>query len=183
MPTQLLYKHATSVQRFPGYLWLLATLLPSLGQSGAELVTVDDLKAALHDVLSHNNLFDATYLSDRLGIDLHVSQFGAQDRDFTRIQGTATANPPALYGSIEYEASVDRARQVSTAHLSFASRDCPSLRQWGSEWNVCAYRQRYARFTCAGTTCARPGRPGPSKAASHCTSSCSWGAGAASQSC
>jgi hypothetical protein len=123
-------------KHFPMFLSLLATLLPSLGQTSAEVVTADDLKAALHDVLSHNNLFDAVFVSDRLGIGLHISQFGAQDRDFTRVHGTATSNPPALYGSIEYEADVDRARQVSTAHLSFASRDCPSLRQWGSEWKV-----------------------------------------------
>jgi hypothetical protein len=41
---------------FLRWLWILAILLPTLGQSHAELVTADDLKSALYDVLSHNNL-------------------------------------------------------------------------------------------------------------------------------
>jgi hypothetical protein len=121
---------------FIRHLWLLASLLPGLAQSRAELVTADDLKTALHDVLSHNNLFDAIYLSDRLGISLHISRPKSQDSDTTRFEGTATASPSALYGPIEYYVDVNRARHVSTAHVSFGSRTCASLRQWGSEWNI-----------------------------------------------
>jgi hypothetical protein len=94
-------------------------LVPALGQSHAELVTADDLKAALYDVLSHNDLFDAVNLSDRLSIGLHISRAAAPDRNTTRYEGTATANPPALYGSINYEADVDVARQMSSVRLSF----------------------------------------------------------------
>ncbi len=118
------------------YCWLLAIMPAALAQSRAEIVTADDLKAALHDVLSHNNLFDAAYLSDRLGIGLHIARPEAVDRDTTRFEGTATATPPTLYGLFQYEADVDRAQQTSTVRVSFASRSRASLQQWGSEWHV-----------------------------------------------
>ena len=88
------------------FLWLLAILIPAVGQTGAELATAGDLKAALHDVLSNNNLFDAIYLSNKLGIALHISRPESLDRDETRFEGTATASPPVLYGSIEYSRKV-----------------------------------------------------------------------------
>jgi hypothetical protein len=99
------------------------------------LVTADDLKAAIHDVLSHNNLFDTGYLSDRLGIGLRIYRDGA-DGDRTSYTGTATRSPPALYGLISYDANVDVARQVSTVSMTFASRSCAPLRVWGSEWHI-----------------------------------------------
>lgn len=114
---------------------LLLFLQPAAGQSRAELVTAGDLKAAIHDVLSHNNLFDAGYLSDRLGIGLRTSLYGA-DGDRTSFEGTATRSPPALYGSISYDASVDVARQVSTVRMTFGSKYCASLSEWGSEWHA-----------------------------------------------
>jgi len=118
------------------YSWLLGFLPPALGQSHAELATADDLKTALYGVLSHNDLFDALYLSERLGIGLRISRPEALDRNTTRYEGTATANPPVLYGFIDYEVDVDVPRQMSTVRLSFGSRRCAPLRLWGSEWHV-----------------------------------------------
>jgi hypothetical protein len=121
-----------------GYWCLLAALPPALGQQHAALVSADDLKAALHDVLSHNSLFDSSYLSDRLGIGLRISrpEPAPWDSDTTRFEGIATANPPLLYGSIEYAADMDRSRKTSTARLTFGSRGCAALQEWGSQWHV-----------------------------------------------
>jgi hypothetical protein len=118
------------------YFWLLAIMPAALAQSRAEIVTDNDLKVALHDVLSHNNLFDAAYLSDRLDIGLHIGRPEAVDRDTTRFAGTATASPPALYGWFTYEADVDRARQTSTVRVYFVAKSCAPLQQWGSEWHI-----------------------------------------------
>lgn len=118
------------------YMWLVAVLTTASGQSPTDLATANDLEAALYDVLSHGNLFDAAYLSDRLQIGLRTSRPKALDLDATRFEGIATASPPVLNGSIEYYADVDRARKVSMAHFRFGSRSCASLRQWASEWHV-----------------------------------------------
>jgi hypothetical protein len=119
---------------------LLAVLPPALGREHPELMSADDLKAALHDVLSHHDLFDPSYLSDRLGIGLRIYLLEplniGSDRDTSRFEGIATANPPLLYGSIEYETDVDRSRKTSSARLTFGSRSCAALREWGSEWHV-----------------------------------------------
>jgi hypothetical protein len=116
--------------------WLLPFVPLALGQSHAELTSADDLKVALHDVLTRNDLFDVLFLSDRLGLGLRISHPETLDRDQTRYRGTATTNPPALYGVIRYEVDVDRTRQTSAARLSFASRSCAPLRQWGAEWHI-----------------------------------------------
>jgi hypothetical protein len=111
-------------------------MLPVLGRAQTGLATTDDLKVALHDVLTHNNLFDAAYVSDRLAIGLRISRPEPTDRNSAVYLGTATTNPPALYGDINYEVNVDLARQVSTAHMSFDSKICPSLKVWGFEWHL-----------------------------------------------
>jgi hypothetical protein len=126
----------TTWTRFLRNSWLLGFLIPAQGQSHPEIVTADDLKAAIHDLLSHNDLFDAGHLSDRLGIGLRISPQKALNPNTISYEGTATANPPALYGSIHYEADVDPIRQVSSVRLSFGARICTPLRQWGAEWHV-----------------------------------------------
>jgi hypothetical protein len=128
--------------RFFRSLWLLAIALPALGQPHPELVTAEDQKSALYDVLSHNNLFDAKYLSDRLGIGLHIVRRKA-DPSMAKLlgpsinfDGTPTTNPPGLYGSMEYSVGVDEARQTPSVRLSLAARSCAPLQQWGAEWHI-----------------------------------------------
>jgi len=119
-------------------LWLLAFLLAGLGRpaSAAEIATADDLKDALHDLLSHQNLFDLRYLSNKLNIELHISPAEARDNGATRFVGTATKSPSLFYGYFEYSADIYTAQRESWATISFGSRKCGWLQQWGSEWNL-----------------------------------------------
>jgi hypothetical protein len=135
-------------KRSIGYALLVGLASTVLGQSQGDLGTADDLKAAMHDVLQHNNLLDSAYLSDRLGLGLRVHVIHeTTGSDGTHYEGIPTTSPPALYGFLEYEARVDSARQTSDARLRLTSRFCPPLKDWGSEWNLPA---RSGRATDGG---------------------------------
>lgn len=117
-------------------LWIAILLLPALAQAGPSLPNSDDLKGALHDVLAHGNLFDVEYVSDRLGLGLHLTHDEQQYVAGQNFLAVATTSPPAIFGNPDYSLGLDPEHQRSTARLSFSARACPPVQELAREWGL-----------------------------------------------
>lgn len=110
-------------------------MLPVLAHAGT-LLTDEDLKTALRDVLSHGNLFDIAYVSEKLDLSVHVSRLERISPYGRVLSVVATTTPLALYGDPEYSLRWDNFKEVSSASLRLNFRQCPSLLAWAHEWGV-----------------------------------------------
>lgn len=137
-------------------------LLPAVAIANTGPATTDELEMALRDVLSHSDLFDAEYVSGRLGLGfrLYEPQKNSSD-DSKRITAMVTSNPPALYGnSIEYTVDIDFKAGASSARFVFAPRQCPSLKKIAGDRQVNIQPDRLGPHAPAGLTAVSMTWPG-----------------------
>lgn len=119
------------------YAWIVGLLFPaSVFAADASLLTNDHLKSALHDVLSHGDLFDFKYVFERLGLGVAVAHSQGVNSRAHQVAVAGTTVPPVISGSPVYLLYLGNTNGISRAVVQLAPRQCPSLPLWAGEWGL-----------------------------------------------